>query len=57
MIRLNRVILDPVKGKDYARLMFCGDWHIGHPQCLVDKLQGYLSWALKNECYVILMGD
>jgi hypothetical protein len=56
-MRLNKVNLKPVKGKDYARLMFSGDWHLGHPQCREDKIEEYLNWALKNQCYVIGMGD
>jgi hypothetical protein len=56
-MRLNKVTLNPVKGKDYARLMFSGDWHLGHPQCREDKIEEYLSWALKNKCCVIGMGD
>lgn len=56
-MRLNKVNLSPVKGKDYARLMFTGDWHVGCPQCREDKINEYIGWALKNQCYVICLGD
>ena len=55
--RLNKVTLLPVKGKDYTRLMFFGDTHVGHPQCDMDTLRQYLAWALKEKCYVVCLGD
>lgn len=56
-IRLNQVKLEIADGKDYARLLFFGDLHYGHPQCDLKKAKGYLDWALKNNVYVICMGD
>lgn len=56
-IRLNTVRLEPKRGKDYAEILFWGDVHLGHKQCLEDKAKAMLDYALKNNMYVILMGD
>lgn len=56
-IRLNKVDLKVKPGKDYAQLLFWGDVHLGHPQCLIEKAREYLTWALKKGVYVLLMGD
>lgn len=55
-IRLNRVDLDP-NGKGFAEVLFWGDVHYGHPQCQINKARKYLDFALKNNMYVLLMGD
>ena len=55
-IRLNKVTLNP-NGKGYAELLFWGDVHLGHPQCLINKAKAALKYALENHIYVIGMGD
>jgi predicted phosphodiesterase len=44
------------KGKKKYLLPF-GDWHIGHKTCDIEKIKGYRTWALKNNAWVIGMGD
>lgn len=56
-IRLNKVELMPIKGKDYAELIFWGDVHLGHPQCQIEKAKAMLDYAIKRGAYVIGMGD
>lgn len=55
--RLHKLRLDEKSDKDYAQIMFFGDLHYGHPQCLVGKAMEYLDWARANGVYVLLMGD
>lgn len=56
-IRLNKVVMELKKGKDYAQLMFFGDMHLGYPECRVEKALEYLGWARRNGVYVVGMGD
>lgn len=55
--RMNKVTLAEKPNKDYAQIMFFGDLHYGHPQCLLNIAMDYLNWAKKNGVYVLLMGD
>lgn len=55
-IRLNRVRLQPNK-KGYAKILFMGDWHYGHPNCNVCKIEKTIQYCLDNKVYVLLMGD
>jgi UDP-2,3-diacylglucosamine pyrophosphatase LpxH len=56
-IRLNKQRLEVKPGKCYAELMFCGDWHIGYPSCLVEDIIGNLDYCRKKNVYLLLMGD
>ena len=56
-IRLNKTILIPKKDKDYAEILFIGDVHYGSPQCDIPRFLAMLDYALKNDIYVLLMGD
>jgi len=56
-IRLNRQILKPDKGKDYASVVFIGDTHHGSPQFDKDRFLRMLDFCKKNNRYVFLMGD
>lgn len=56
LIRVNRQELDP-NGKGYAELVFWGDVHYGHPQCAIEKAKEMLDYCIKNNIYVIGMGD
>lgn len=56
-IRINRQELALKKGKDYAEVLFCGDWHIGYPTSLREKVQEELDYCLQKKIYVLLMGD
>jgi len=56
-VRLNTAVLQPRVNKNYAELLFFGDVHYGHPQCLKDKAQNMLEYALTHNVYVLLMGD
>lgn len=56
-IRLNKRRLEIKKGKEYAELLFCGDWHIGYPTCLREEIEENLNYCLKKGIYVLLMGD
>lgn len=55
-IRLNRKTLKE-NNKGYTEVLFFGDLHLGHPKCKLDKAKGMLDWALRNNAYVIFMGD
>jgi len=55
-IRLNKKTLIHYR-KDRAEVLFFGDVHFGHPQCLIEKATAMLNWALENKVYVLLMGD
>jgi len=55
-VKLNRKLLKTGK-KDYASIVFFGDWHYGHPTCLIDEATKMLDYCLEKHIYVILMGD
>jgi len=54
-VEINRKELE--YGHNYAEVVFCGDWHLGHPNCLVERITELLDYALRNKVYVLLMGD
>jgi len=56
-IKLNKQTIQPVKGKDYAEILFFGDLHLGHPQCQLHKAKEMLDYALEKKMYVMCMGD
>jgi len=56
-IRLNKRRLEVKRGKNYAELLFCGDWHLGYPTCLFDDLKENLDYCLSHRIYLLLMGD
>lgn len=56
-IRLNKRILLPQDGENYAEVIFLGDVHYGSKQCDVKRFLGYVDYCLKNNIYVMLMGD
>ena len=56
-IRLNKVVLKPKLGMDYAELVFIGDCHLGSPQFDQSRFLEMLDYCLENELYVLLMGD
>ena len=56
-IRLNRQRLDITPHKEYAELMFIGDCHLGSPQFDRLRFEKMLEYCLKNNFYVLLMGD
>jgi len=56
-IRLNKQVLTPKKGEDYAEVVFIGDIHLGSPQCDVPRFKSMLDYCLKHEIYIFLMGD
>jgi UDP-2,3-diacylglucosamine pyrophosphatase LpxH len=56
-IRLNKVILKPKNKKDYSEILFFGDVHYGHPQCLDDEAKRMLKYAYEKGIYVLIMGD
>lgn len=56
-IRLNKVRLNRHVGEEYAELMFIGDTHYGSPQFDEPRFLAMLDYCLKNELYVLLMGD
>lgn len=56
-VKLNKIKLEPKKGKNYAEVLFIGDWHLGHPECLLDKIKEQLDYCLEKKIYIHLMGD
>lgn len=56
-IRLNKQVLVPNKGKDYAEVVFIGDCHFGSPQFDKPRFLNMIDFCLKNRLYVFLMGD
>jgi len=56
-IRVNRQVIEPRKGKDYAEVVFIGDAHYGSPQFDQGRFLGMLEYCLKNRVSVLLMGD
>lgn len=56
-IRVNKKVLTPQKGKDYAEVVFLGDVHFGSPQCDVKRFLGMVDYCVKHNIAVVLMGD
>ena len=56
-VKLNIKKLECVQGKNHADVLFFGDLHLGHPNCLLDKAKENLDYCLKTRTYVLLMGD
>ena len=56
-VRLNKQELKVKEGKDYAELVFFGDWHYGARECANEKAVRMLDYCLKKKIYVLLMGD
>jgi UDP-2,3-diacylglucosamine pyrophosphatase LpxH len=56
-IRLNRQVLKPQRGKNYAEVVFLGDCHLGSPQFDQSRFLAMTEYCLKNNIYVFLMGD
>jgi len=51
-MKLNKMRLDPARGKDYAEMVFWGDVHYGSSYCDVRKATAMLDYCLKNNVYV-----
>lgn len=56
-LQLNKQVLKPKKGKDYAEVVFIGDVHLGSPQCDVGRFLRMIDYCYKNNLYIFLMGD
>ncbi len=56
-IRLNRQTLKVDKSKDYAEVAFIGDVHLGSPQYDKKRFEAVINSCLKQNIYVMLMGD
>lgn len=56
-IRLNRQSLALQQNKDYAKVTFWGDIHLGYPTCNLTKAKRALEWALDTKTYLLGMGD
>lgn len=56
-VKLNRKELVVRKGKDEAELVFFGDLHLGHPNCLLEQAKEMLDYCLNKNIYVLVMGD
>jgi len=56
-IQLNHKTLEPIKGKNYAEILFFGDLHLGHPECQIQKAKEMLDYALKHKIYIFCQGD
>jgi hypothetical protein len=56
-IRLNRHNLSVPKGKEYAEVIFIGDVHLGSPQFDRKRFEGMIDFCVKNNVYVMLIGD
>ena len=56
-IRLNRKKLEVAKEKDYAEVVFLGDVHWGSRQCDKNRFLRMVEHCVKNDVYVMLMGD
>lgn len=56
-MKLNIQKLKPKKGKDYAEVLFCGDVHLGHPQCQWDKFISNVNYCVEHGIYFLGMGD
>jgi len=56
-MKLNKMRLNPARGKDYAEMVFWGDVHYGSSYCDVRRATAMLDYCLKNNVYVFCMGD
>ena len=56
-VRLNKQVLQVKDGKDYAEVVFFGDWHYGSRECDNKRALRMLDYCLKKKIYVLLMGD
>lgn len=56
-IRLNKQVLTPKEGHDYAEVIFLGDVHYGSPQFDRQRFLRMVEYCTENELYVFLMGD
>ena len=56
-IWLNRQRLEIKPNKDYAEVVFCGDWHLGAREFDRPRLVRMLNYCLDKKIYVFLMGD
>ena len=54
---LNIQSLKNKAGKDYAEVVFFGDWHYGARECANDRALSMLNYCLEKETYIFLMGD
>jgi len=57
MRRFNNVTLESENSKDHVDVAFIGDIHHGHPNCKIEKAKEKLDYCLKNNVYIMLMGD
>lgn len=57
MRKFNQQVLQPKRGKDYAEVLFLGDIHYGHPNCKLQSVKEQIDYCVKNNIYVMLMGD
>ena len=56
-VRLNQQTLKIKEGKDYAEVVFFGDWHYGSRECDNKRALAMLKYCLEKKIYVFLMGD
>ena len=56
-MRLNKQVLIPKKGKDYAEVIFLGDSHYGSPEFDEPRFLAMVDYCRHNSIYVFLMGD
>ena len=56
-IRLNRHVLRVKRGDDFSEVIFLGDVHYGSPQCDTSRFLRMVDYCVKNNVYVVLMGD
>ena len=56
-IKLNKQVLTPKQGKNYAEVVFLGDIHLGSPQFDQPRFLAMLDYCEKNDVYVLGMGD
>ena len=56
-IRLNKVKLNVSRNGHYADVVFIGDCHYGSPQFDQPRFLAMLNYCLRNNLYVLLMGD
>ena len=58
MRRINFHRLELKKDREYAEVIFFGDLHLGHPNCLKEEVaQGWIDYAKEHKSYLLLMGD
>lgn len=56
-IRLNHQVITPNRREDFAEVIFLGDLHFGSPQFDKPRFLRMLDYCVKNNIYVLLMGD